>query len=182
MTAASTSKPVAPHLIQVAPCRPNEPFTPPTYSHPDDVGLDFAISRPIMVYPGSFAIAATNVAIALPHGMWALLIGRSSTFYRKHLLVNTAVIDHSFRGEVSAMVWNPGQDRIQIREGERIFQLLLHNRVSRDIVTLPAWDDLPPGDRGQSGFGSTGGMDPDPGSLPIKSTTYRDNLDNLERE
>lgn len=135
--------------------RPDEWFTEPKQSYESDAGYDLTASRDVVVSPASFAEVPTNVAIALPNHIWGLLMGRSSTFYNKFLLVNNGVIDSGYRGELRALLFNPTSKRIVARKGERLFQLILMPR----LVNVP-WqqvDTLPESPRGEKGFGSTGG-------------------------
>jgi dUTP pyrophosphatase len=131
----------------------------PVQMHVTDAGYDLTVSRDVIIPPKGFATLPTNVAIALPHHMWAMLVGRSSTFYNKLLMVNTGIIDSDYRGELRALVYNPGDKRILARKGERLFQLILMPRLTN--VQWRSVDVLPDTPRGSSGFGSTGGFDND---------------------
>jgi dUTP pyrophosphatase len=151
-----TTTPADFHLL-VRRLRDDEPFTLPARQHPHDAGFDLCVSRPVAIMPYSFAIICTNLAVAIPTGVWAMLLARSSTFYRKRLIVHPGVIDSGYRGEVQALVYNPTGDRIAVDAGERLFQLLLHANL--DVVAEEA-GHLPAGERGTEGFGSTGGYAP----------------------
>jgi dUTP pyrophosphatase len=144
--------------VQFTRVREDEWFTEPKQSHPTDAGYDLTVSRDVIVHPSGFARVPTNVAIALPFHMWGLLVGRSSTFYNKFMLVNTGIIDSEYRGELQALIFNPTIKRVVARKGERLFQLILMPRLCN--VAWSQADVLPPTVRGDKGFGSTGGFDP----------------------
>lgn len=140
--------------------RTGEPFHIPEASYPDDAGFDLFAARDVVVYPRAFAQIPTNIAIALPIGYWAQLVGRSSTFYRRGLLVNYGVIDTGYRGEVIPLVYNIGERRIRVQAGERLVQLIMMHNLSEKCIweQVPNVAELPSSTRGTAGFGSTGGM------------------------
>ena len=138
--------------------RNDESSVAPERPHANDAGFDLTVSRNVTIEPGAFAAIPTNIAIALPDHVWALLVGRSSTFYRRALLVNMGVIDPGYRGEIMGLVHNLGDEKIVVRQGERLFQIIPVNQL-----TAPTWKrvlrgkDLPVSHRGAAGVGSTGG-------------------------
>jgi dUTP pyrophosphatase len=158
-----SATPATPDVLRVQRLRPDEPFTLPARQHEHDAGLDLCVSRPATVMPYTFAVISTNIAVALPDGLWAMLLARSSTFYKRRLIVHPGVIDSGYRGEVQALVFNPTGDRIVVQEGERLFQLLLHHNIRIDVQEFAY---LPPGERGTEGFGSTGGYARPRGTMP----------------
>ena len=147
--------------LMVQRLRQSEPFVLPSRAYPHDAGVDLCVSRPCTVMPYAWAIISTNLAVGVPDGFWVMLIPRSSTFYNKRLLVHSAVIDSGYRGEVQAMVFNPTGDRINVSTGERLFQLVAHANVLANVKESP---QLPPGERDEAGFGSTGGYTGDGGT------------------
>ena len=77
----------------------------PVLEHPmwvDDAGFDLRYSgeEEIAIRAGNVADVPSSIAIQWPPGVWGLLIGRSSTFRQRGLLVNPAVIDPGFRGAI----------------------------------------------------------------------------------
>lgn len=124
------------------------------YDH--DAGLDLVVSRHISVAPSAKGLLPTNIALDLPSSVFGLVVPRSSTMYRKGLLVLTGVLDPGYRGEVQMLVWNPTGKTINVAEGDRVAQLLILPRLE---VTISEVQELTAGDRGQEGFGSTGGLD-----------------------
>ena len=129
----------------------------PARSYPDDAGYDLSVSRDMTVFSHTLAAVPTNLAVAIPSGFWGLLVGRSSTFYRRGLLVNSGVIDAGYRGEVMALVYNLGDKAVLVRKGERLFQLILIVQVSGDWRQA-AGNRLPESTRDVRGIGSTGGI------------------------
>lgn len=126
----------------------------PSRHHSGDAGFDLYVSEETWLKPQCFTNVRSHIAIEWPHGVWGLLVGRSSTFYKRGLIVNTAIIDNGFRGELFACVYNPGSDLL-VEEGDRLAQIIPMPLLAPSIAM--DWSDtLSPSDRGEGGFGSTG--------------------------
>jgi dUTPase len=125
------------------------------------------ISRDVVIESGAFAALPTNVAIALPDDVWALVVGRASTFYKRGLIINIGVIDPGYRGEVMALTHNVGTDVMIAHKGERLFQVIPMRSVDLKWEFIKRGKNLPVSHRGASEVGSTGGyittaIDPKP--------------------
>ena len=128
----------------------------PAHAHPGDAGLDLSSAVEIEVGPGERALVPTGVAVAIPEGHAGLVLPRSGLASRHGLTLANApgLIDAGYRGEVTCAVVNLDRDRpVRIAKGDRIAQLV--------IVVLPEvateWaQSLPPSQRGEGGFGSSG--------------------------
>jgi dUTP pyrophosphatase len=143
-------------VIRFAKLRTTEPVSTPSASYPGDAGFDLTVSRPLMVAPGCFGQVPVNISIEIPHGYYGLLLPRSSTFYKRSLIVNPGVIDGGYRGEIVGLVYNLGDNNAMLYAGERIFQLLVMENVStRFKWEMVAQEGLGTSDRGEKGFGST---------------------------
>lgn len=141
--------------IQFARLRPlpKDDFTLPTRHYGGDAGYDLYVSRTVTVEPGLWVNIPTNTAVALPVGCWALIMGRSSTFHTKRLIVNPGIIDNGWRGELFSAVYNPTKSAVVVRRGERVTQLIVMQLTTPMIQRV---GKLREGDRGEAGFGSTG--------------------------
>lgn len=125
----------------------------PTRKYSGDAGYDLYTSKSQIVMARSFLDINTDVAVALPSGLWARITGRSSTVRKYGLQVQEGIIDNGYRGELFVGVWNLTDQPVEIPAGSRIAQLILHH-----IVECP-WkmvEQLPDSDRGSNGFGSSG--------------------------
>jgi dUTP pyrophosphatase len=134
--------------------RPEAPL--PSYAHPGDAGLDLAAAVDAEVGPGERAMIPTGVAVAIPPGHAGLVLPRSGLASREGLtLANSpGLIDAGYRGEVTCSVVNLDRERaVSIKRGDRIAQLVI---VAVPLVE-PNWtEELPPSERGEGGFGSSG--------------------------
>lgn len=129
----------------------------PERAHDDDAGFDlfYSGSRTITVPAMGTADVPSDVAIEWPPNVWALLIGRSSTFRDRGLLVNPAVIDPGYRGKLFAIVRNIGPNSVKIEPGERIAQLVPLPALAPGI-DIEKVEELTPTERGANGLGSSG--------------------------
>jgi dUTP pyrophosphatase len=129
----------------------------PTYAHPGDAGADLLTSVDAELGPGERAVLPTGVAIALPDGYAAFVHPRSGLAARCGVsLVNApGTIDAGYRGEIRVIVVNHDpRESVSFRRGDRIAQLVVQ-KVER--ARFHEVGVLPGSDRGEGGFGSTGG-------------------------
>lgn len=137
--------------------RVDETVPVPSYAHPDDAGADLVTTSAVRLLPGERVVVGTGVAVALPAGYAGFVHPRSGLAARAGLsLVNTpGTIDAGFRGEIRVCLVNHDPVHpIVLAAGDRIAQLVVQ-RVER--VRFVETDGLEPSERGQSGYGSTGG-------------------------
>jgi dUTP pyrophosphatase len=129
----------------------------PSYARPGDAGADLAAAEDIELGPGERALVRTGIAIALPAGYAAFVHPRSGLAARYGVTVVNApgTIDAGYRGEIKVILQNTDPARaVSFRRGDRIAQLVVQ-RVER--ATFREVTALPGADRGEGGFGSTGG-------------------------
>jgi dUTP pyrophosphatase len=128
----------------------------PAQARPGDAGLDLSSAVDVEVGPGERAMIPTGLAVAIPEGHAGLVLPRSGLASRQGLtLANSpGLIDAGYRGEVTCAVVNLDRERpVHIGRGDRIAQLVI---VAVPAVE-PAWvEELPPSERGEGGFGSSG--------------------------
>ena len=99
----------------------------------------------------------TSLPVAIPPGFEIQVRPRSGLALKHGITVpNTpGTIDSDYRGELKVILINHGGDPFEIRRGDRIAQLVLAP------VTRASWlkvDELDETQRGEGGFGSTGGV------------------------
>jgi len=130
----------------------------PRRTHPGDAGADLYVDRfglvSIPERKRSFQIIHTGIAVAIPEGYVGLLFPRSSINKKDVRLSNAVgVIDSGYRGEIIAVFDMTGRGTDYYVKGERCCQLLI---VPVELATFEEVNELPPSDRGEGGFGSTG--------------------------
>ncbi len=129
----------------------------PAYATAGAAGMDLraAVRAEVTLAPGARALISCGIRIALPEGYEAQVRPRSGLALRHGVTVANApgTIDSDYRGTVSVILVNLGDEPFVIRRGERIAQLVVAP-VTR--VELTVVDELPESARGAGGFGHTG--------------------------
>ena len=132
----------------------------PEYATAGSAGLDIAAAvagdEPMELAPGARALVPTGLRLAVPEGWEAQIRPRSGLALRHGLTLpnSPGTIDSDYRGELQVIVMNAGSEPVRIERGMKIAQLVLKPvpRVSwRECAELDATE------RGEGGFGSTGG-------------------------
>jgi dUTP pyrophosphatase len=129
----------------------------PAYMTPHAAGLDLhaVVEKKIVLNPGERALIPTGIAISLPDGYEAQIRPRSGLAIKHGItLVNSpGTIDPDYRGEISVIVINHGDEPFTIKRGERIAQMVIAPFVR---AVLEEVDELDATLRGHGGFGHTG--------------------------
>ena len=129
----------------------------PDYATKDSAGMDVraALVEPLTLKPGQRALVPAGFQMALPPGYEAQIRPRSGLALRHGItMLNTpGTIDADYRGEVSVLVVNLGQESFEISGGDRIAQMVIAPVTRAEIVEA---GELPGTERGEGGFGSTG--------------------------
>ena len=131
----------------------------PAYQSPGASGLDLLAAveegEQLSLLPGARALVPTGISIAIPEGYEAQVRPRSGMAAKHGITVlNTpGTIDSDYRGEIKVILINHGQERFEVKRGERIAQLIVQ-KIER--VELKEVEHLTESGRGSGGFGSTG--------------------------
>ena len=128
----------------------------PAYATSGAAGMDVLSAESVTIRPGQRHAVATGLAVAIPENYEIQVRPRSGLAFKHGITVpNTpGTIDSDYRGELKVILINHGADDFAIARGDRIAQLVLAP------VTQAKWDEveeLNETDRGEGGFGSTGG-------------------------
>ena len=144
------------------PCRqlPNsEGLDLPRYATSDAAGLDLLAAipagTPLLIDIGQRRLVPTGLAIAIPSGFEGQVRPRSGLALKHGITVLNApgTIDADYRGELSVLLINHGEQVFEITRGMRIAQLVICP------VTRIEWSnvgELSGTNRGGNGYGSTG--------------------------
>ena len=129
----------------------------PTYGSAEAAGADLyaCLEQAVTVAPGETVWIPTGLAMEIPKGCAGLVYARSGLACKKGLAPANKVgdIDSDYRGPVTVVLHNHGNQPQTIAHGERIAQMVI------TPVLTPSYelsDDLTDTGRGQGGFGSTG--------------------------
>lgn len=128
----------------------------PDYAHgpEEDAGLDVRSIEAAVLLPNIPQAVSTGLAFEIPTGYEVQLRPRSGLAlkYAVTLANSPATIDPGYRGELKVILLNLGKFPYEIREGDRIAQMVVSKY---EAVT---WDEgeLEDSTRGEAGFGSSG--------------------------
>lgn len=130
----------------------------PAYQTPLASGFDVRAqleSGAMALAPGERALIPTGLSFEIPPGFEIQARPRSGLAIKQGIsLVNTpGTIDADYRGEVKIIVINHGQETVEIKDQDRIAQLVLCPVVQADFELV---EELGSTERGAGGFGSTG--------------------------
>ena len=128
----------------------------PAYATSGAAGMDVVSAEDVTLAPAARHAVATGLSMAIPAGYEIQVRPRSGLALKHGISVpNTpGTIDSDYRGELKVILINLGSEPFVIARGDRVAQLVLAP------VVQAAWDEvdeLDTTERGEGGFGSTGG-------------------------
>jgi dUTP pyrophosphatase len=126
----------------------------PQKAHAGDLGYDLFAAEYATIQRGETKLISTGIAIQLPEGYGAIIRDRSSVATKRNLFVVAGVIDNGYTGEIKVALYSTSDKFEQIREGDKIAQLILIPTVDFKVEEVSELESLD--GRGEKGFGSTG--------------------------
>lgn len=124
----------------------------PVRAHDTDAGMDLKSRITKTVHAHSAETFDTGVHIEIPHGWCGVLISKSG-LNTKFDITSTGLIDEGYTGSICVKLRNNGNTAYEVKTGEKISQLVLVPCLYANIEIV---DEIEGGERGESGFGSTG--------------------------
>ena len=143
-------------VIEIPVTRLREDAVLPSRAYEGDAGLDLVACERHELGPGQRALVGTGIAVAIPEGHAGLVTPRSGLAAEHGItIVNTpGLVDSGYRGELRVILHNTDdRERFVVEPGMRIAQLVV---VAVSQAALRQVDSLPPSERGEGGFGSSG--------------------------
>lgn len=129
----------------------------PSYATAHSAGMDLRanLDASIILAAGERTLVKTGLFLELPEGTEAQVRPRSGLAFKHGVTVLNApgTIDADYRGEVGVILINHGQEPFEVKDGERIAQLVI---ARYERVTFTEVADLSVSERGAGGFGHTG--------------------------
>ena len=116
-------------------------------------GLDVFAIEDVEIGPKQRATARTGLAVAIPAGFYGRIAPRSGLAAKNGLDVLSGVIDSDYRGEILCLLYNTGDEIINLPAGSKICQLIIEQIITPDAEWATELDETA---RGAGGFGSTG--------------------------
>jgi len=129
----------------------------PKYESDGASGIDVRaqIDEDIVLSPRQRVLIPTGLCFEIPQGYEVQARPRSGLAIKKGIaLVNSpGTIDADYRGEIKIIVINLGEESVEIKDQDRIAQLVVAPVLQADFQWTEELSDT---DRGEGGFGSTG--------------------------
>jgi dUTP pyrophosphatase len=127
--------------------------TLPTRGSAQAAGLDLYSIQDLTIGPKQRYLARTGLAVAIPEGHYGRVAPRSGLALRTGLDVLSGVIDADYRGEIGCLLYNTGDETLNLPAQSKICQLIIEKIVTPEAVWA---NEINETDRGSGGFGSTG--------------------------
>jgi dUTP pyrophosphatase len=129
----------------------------PQYHTQGSAGMDLQayLDDPIKIRPLERVLVPTGLSIELPQGYEAQIRPRSGIAIQKGITIlnSPGTIDSDYRGDIGIMLVNLSNKEVEIRDGERIAQIVI---TKHESIEWEKSSDLEDSERGADGFGSTG--------------------------
>jgi dUTP diphosphatase len=116
-------------------------------------GLDVYSIEDLRIESRQRAIAKTGLAVAIPPGFYGRVAPRSGLAAKNGLDVLAGVIDSDYRGELCVLLYNTGDEAIDLPAGSKVCQLIIEQIITPEATWVSDLDETA---RGAGGFGSTG--------------------------
>jgi dUTP pyrophosphatase len=127
----------------------------PTRGSELSAGYDLSSAETKVLAAGQRAIIKTDLSIACPPGTYGRVAPRSGLTVKFGIHVGAGVVDADYRGPLGVVLFNLGDKDFEIKEGDRIAQLILEEIKMVPVVDVGE-EELDETERGDGGFGSTG--------------------------
>jgi len=138
-------------------CVASEGAAIPQYKTSGAAGADICalLSEPVIIKKGERAMIPTGLFFSIPEGYEIQVRPRSGLAAKNGVTVlNTpGTIDSDYRGEVKVILVNLGNEDFEVKNGDRIAQIVVAPVTIGMFEQVTALDAT---ERGAGGFGSTG--------------------------
>lgn len=133
----------------------------PEYKTAGSAGFDLRAFLPngsVVLKPMERMIVPTGLYMEIPVGLEGQVRPRSGCAVKQGLTVINApgTIDSDYRGEVGVPIINLSTEDQEIKDGERIAQMVITAYSFMDFVEVQSVEELSQTERGAGGFGHTG--------------------------
>ena len=125
----------------------------PTRASPGSVGYDLYSTIDMYIPPMERGIVNTGIAATIPLGVYGRIAPRSGLAVKHGIQTGAGVIDPDYTGELKVILFNQGGEKFEIKQGDRIAQLILEKCETPPIEEVSIIEDT---ERGTRGFGSSG--------------------------
>lgn len=124
----------------------------PQKSHLPDSGLDIFMPDGFVIGPLETRTIPLGIGVAIPEGYAGMLVPRSS-IAEKGLIIQTAIIDPDYTGEIHLIITNCSWETKCIEKDQRLCSLVVYSVLNPYIQIVEEFEKT---ERGSKGLGSTG--------------------------
>ena len=96
-------------------------------------GFDLCSACDMRIEAGDKAMVPTDLSIAVPAGTYGRVAPRSGLAVKNFIDVGAGVIDEDYRGPVNVVLFNFGKVAFEIKQGDRIAQLVLEKISNAEV-------------------------------------------------
>ncbi|CAL3964220.1 hypothetical protein PZA11_001635 [Diplocarpon coronariae] len=125
----------------------------PTRGSAFAAGYDLYAAKETVVPARGKALVETDLSMAVPAGTYGRIAPRSGLASKHMIDTGAGVIDADYRGQVKVLLFNHGERDFEVKEGDRVAQLVLERIYTPEVLEVA---ELEESARGAGGFGSTG--------------------------
>ncbi len=125
----------------------------PEYAMKSDVGFDLRAAETRNIEPYQQKKIKTGIVIKIPEGRVGLIRDRAGIITKLGVHTVAGTFDPDYRGEVSVVLVNFGEEAVTIEKGMRIAQMII---LPVTKVKIQEVKELDKTQRHDKGFGSTG--------------------------
>ena len=129
----------------------------PKYKTDGSSGVDLMafLKETKIVMPGESILIPTGLSLAVPKDLEVQIRPRSGLAAKYNISVLNApgTVDSDYRGEIKIIIYNHGNKKFEIKNGDRVAQMILTPVLKFDFEEVK---ELSTTIRGSGGFGSTG--------------------------
>lgn len=129
----------------------------PEYATSGSAGMDIhaMLAEAVTLHPGERTLIPTGLKIELPEGYEAQVRPRSGLAlkYGVTVLNTPGTIDSDYRGEIGVVLINLGQEDFEVKNGDRIAQMVVAPFAQVKWNEVLILDNTV---RGEGGYGHTG--------------------------
>ena len=129
----------------------------PVQQHQGDAGWDVHSLEDVCIDPGENKKVKTGVRIEIPFGHYIQIAPRSGLSLACKLMIMGGVIDRSYGGEISVVLYNAGRESVFLKKHTRVAQMLIV-KIAEPASMVPARLASKQTSRGDKGFGVGSGL------------------------
>ena len=105
--------------------------TLPTRASPGSVGYDLYSMENMKINACERGIVSTGICATIPNGVDRRIAPRSGLSVKHGIQTGAGVIDPDYTGELKVILFNHGSESFEIKQGDRIAQLILDKSIKQ---------------------------------------------------